>query len=74
MALVGQQRALGNARASLQPWLIASIRKSDTCRCGCKGFCTCGQLLRVLVWSFNVMASGVHPLYDHLGKAFTDDD
>eukprot|EP00959_Pyramimonas_sp_CCMP1952_P243250 5084637-Pyramimonas_sp.AAC.1 len=53
-------------------YLICVIRKSDLCRCGCKGFCTHGTILRVIAWAFNVFATGLYPSHDHENKPFED--
>ncbi|CAK0840011.1 unnamed protein product, partial [Prorocentrum cordatum] len=45
--------------------LLCSLRKSDLCKCGCKGFCTLGQVMRVLTWSFCALASGLYPATNH---------
>ena len=46
-------------------FLLCSVRKSDLCKCGCKGYCTLGQVLRVLTWSFTALASGIYPATSH---------
>ena len=56
-----------------QRFLICSLRKSDLCKCGCKGFCTLGAVLRMIAWSFNVVAEGVYPAMRHDGKPFADE-
>ena len=48
--------------------LICAIRKSDLCKCGCKGLCTIGAVQRVIAWSFTVIQSGVWPDNDHMGR------
>ena len=48
--------------------LICLIRKSDMCRCACKGQCTMDAVLRVITWSFNVLASSLWPTERHDGK------
>lgn len=55
-------------------YLMFAVRKSDLCQCGCKGECSIGELMRVLVWSFNALASGVHPEFNHYGEPFDFDD
>ena len=54
--------------------LICSVRKKDVCQCGCKGHCTMGGLLRVIAWSFAVLARGEHPEVRHDGTPFAEDD
>lgn len=56
-----------------QRYMICSIRKSDLCRCGCKGFCTIGRLQRIIAWSFNVLADGRYPRFDYNGQPFADE-
>jgi len=45
--------------------LICALRKKDLCRCGCRGFCTLGQVMRVISWSFNCLATGKFPGQRH---------
>eukprot|EP00969_Alexandrium_andersonii_P185062 8175677-Alexandrium_andersonii.AAC.1 len=47
--------------------LICVVRKSDLCQCGCRGQCTMGGIFRILVWSFNVLATGQYPTHRHDG-------
>ncbi len=54
-------------------YMICSLRKSDVCKCSCAGNCTYGTILRVLAWSFNQVAEGVYPAFDHLGQPFADE-
>jgi hypothetical protein len=54
-------------------YMICSLRKSDLCRCGCKGFCTMGRLQRIIAWSFNALADGRYPRFDYDGKPFADE-
>ena len=49
--------------------LICAIRKSDLCRCGCKGLCTLGAVQRIIAWSFSVIQSGKWPEFDHMGRS-----
>ena len=53
--------------------LICALRKSDMCRCGCRGYCTLGAVQRIISWSFNVLAGGEFPSRRHDGEPFTDD-
>eukprot|EP00969_Alexandrium_andersonii_P300533 13286691-Alexandrium_andersonii.AAC.1 len=39
-------------------YLICSLRKSDLCQCGCRGFCALGSVQRVIAWSFQCLALG----------------
>ena len=45
--------------------LICAVRKQDLCDCSCRGLCTIGAIQRVLAWSFNLLAEGVHPTCRH---------
>ncbi len=51
-------------------YLLCAIRKSDFCKCGCRGTETLSAILRVLSWSFNVVSSGLHSAFDHNGAPF----
>ena len=51
-------------------YLICSIRKTDLCKCGCKGQCTFGEVQRIIAWSFNILTTGQHPEFNHLGLPF----
>ena len=53
---------------SKQRHLVCTLRKSDVCRCGCKGNCSFGSIQRVIAWSMNQLASGQMPSRDHLGN------
>eukprot|EP00959_Pyramimonas_sp_CCMP1952_P427339 8949779-Pyramimonas_sp.AAC.1 len=53
-------------------WLICVVRKSDLCKCGCRGFCALGPVLRAIAWAFSVLQSGVYPATYHLGMPFSD--
>jgi len=50
-----------------QRFLVSSVRKSDLCRCGCRGHCTVGQINRVVSWSFDILARGFWPDENHEG-------
>ena len=62
-----------NSLISQERRLICSLRKSDMCQCGCRGFCSLGTVLNVISWSFNAMANGVFPSLDYEQKEFTDE-
>ena len=55
-----------------QRHLIAVVRRSDLCRCGCAGQCTFAAVMRVIVWSFNVLATGEWPAFRHDGTALDE--
>jgi hypothetical protein len=44
---------------SMSRHLVAVLRKSHFCRCGCKGWCTLFPMFAAIKWSFDVLASGV---------------
>eukprot|EP00959_Pyramimonas_sp_CCMP1952_P290382 6073741-Pyramimonas_sp.AAC.1 len=54
----------------MQRHTIATIRKADLCSCACRGMCTIGAIMSVVVWSLNVLASGVFPELAHDGTPF----
>jgi len=54
--------------------LNAVLRKSQICRCGCRGWCTVSAVFRFLAWSFSCLASGTFPANDAAGNAFTAKD
>ena len=41
--------------------VIALIRKSVVCRCGCKGWCTFWPVLQFVHWGLKALALGLHP-------------
>ena len=55
--------------------LFCVYRKEDQCHklCGCRGWCTLGTLLHVLVWSLQHGADGLWPTARHDGTGFNDD-
>ena len=48
--------------------LVAALRKSRMCRCGCRGWCSFYELFRWLAWSFMSLAVGLFPATRHDGK------
>ena len=50
--------------------LCVVIRKSQMCRCGCRGWCSLDPIMRFLKWSISAFA-GVLPRERHDGTAFT---
>ena len=50
---------------SVQRRVITTIRKSDLCRCGCRGLCSINAIMRVIVWSFLVLRAGTWPTVRH---------
>eukprot|EP00959_Pyramimonas_sp_CCMP1952_P060166 1257129-Pyramimonas_sp.AAC.1 len=51
----------------MQRHTIATIRKGDLCSCAFRGMCAIGAIMSVVVWSLNVLASGVFPELAHDG-------
>ena len=51
--------------------LVAMLRKSDLCACGCRGWCSCWPVFNVVAWSFNALAKNQHPLTDHLDRPWS---
>ena len=54
--------------------LVCTIRKSEVCQCGCKGWCSLFPLLSMLSWSFACMARGTYPTARHDASEWTDRD
>ena len=52
---------------------ICTLRKSDLCRCGCKGLCTLEAVQSVIAWAFQILASGKYPSFRHDGKPFAEE-
>ena len=50
-------------------FLCASLKRSNTCKCGCRGWCSLWPLFSMLSWSLSAMASGRYPLTAHDGGA-----
>lgn len=51
--------------------MLGLVRKSITCRCGCRGWDTFFPILQFLLWSFRALASGNFPGQRHGGTAWT---
>ena len=54
--------------------LVAVLRKSSICRCGCCGWCSIWPILRWLSWSFSALAKGRMPSGRHDFAAWRADD
>ena len=50
--------------------LIATLRKSQLCACGCKGWCSFDAIFRFLRWSFSACVSGKRPAVQYDGSAW----
>ena len=52
--------------------LVFVAKKSELCKCGCRGWCTLYSIWRMLAWSFSVMLSGIHPATKPNGEPWDD--
>ena len=50
--------------------LLAVLRKSSMCTCGCLGWCSVAPVFAMLHWSFGAMARATAPTRRHDGTAF----
>lgn len=55
-------------------WLLCALRKSELCKCGCKGSCRMHPIFSVFEWSLHCLSLGVFPSLRHDGSEFEDDD
>ena len=75
-------QAAGRSDSVLGIWLInlmsgkrhlmTSLRKSDQCSCGCRGYDSLFPLLSALAWMLKAMARGETPLERHDGSAWEE--
>lgn len=54
--------------------LLAVIRKSEMCACGCRGWDSLHPIMRMLHWSLEALAAGKRPQSRHDGSPFGDQD
>lgn len=54
--------------------IVGLLRKSNLCKCGCRGWCSVQPLLDLVRWSFEQLALGRHPSARHDGSAFDPAD
>ena len=54
--------------------LLATLRKSDLCRCGCQGYCSIFQVWLFYKWSIEAFASGRFPILRHDHTPFISDE
>lgn len=54
--------------------LLAVLRKTELCDCGCKRWCTFHGIFQFLRWSFAALAVGQHPEGRHDGEAWMPAD
>lgn len=52
--------------------LIATLRKSEMCSCGCRNWCTILPLMTLLRWSFQALADNLYPSRRHDGSQWDD--
>ena len=53
---------------------VGGVRSGDTCRCGCRGWCTLFPLLNSLKWMIAQLAQGKRFDRRHDGSAYDADD
>ena len=53
-------------------WLLAAVKRSHMCRCGCKGWCTMYHLMAWLRYCITALAQGRFPTHRADGTPFTD--
>lgn len=77
-ALAGRQDGvLGMWGINLLTWcrhLIATVRKLDVCRCGCKGWCALYPLFHAIAWMFSMLQSGRSSLTKHDGRPWAPEE
>ena len=54
--------------------LVAILRRSQMCSCGCLGWCSLHEVLSFLAWSFSSLAAGAYPSGRHDSGAFGEGD
>ncbi len=54
--------------------LIAVVRRSEMCNCGCRGWCTLYPLLNMVAWSLTSMVAGLWPAARHDGMPWDEKD
>lgn len=59
---------------SMRRHLVAVVRKSQLCACGCRKWCSIWVVLEWLRWSFSALATGAHPTRRHDGSPWTPAD
>jgi hypothetical protein len=52
-------------------YLVAALRRSELCRCGCKGWCTIVQVWQFLRWSLEACRAAVWPTSDSNGAPWS---
>lgn len=59
---------------SMRRHLVAVLRKSFLCKCGCGGRCTMWPIFAIMRWSLQALAEGRRPLTKPDGQAWSADD
>ena len=54
--------------------VVAILRKSDLCKCGCRGWCSIYPIFCFLRWSFMALAAGAFPCARHDDSAWQSND
>eukprot|EP00969_Alexandrium_andersonii_P121853 5387748-Alexandrium_andersonii.AAC.1 len=60
--------------ASGRRHLCAVLRKSEMCKCGCRGWCSVFSVFLMIRWAFESMGSGIYPSERHDGQPFGEGD
>ena len=55
-------------------YLFATLRKTVTCQCGCKGWCTFNAVWSIVLYFLEAMASRIFPTHRHDCKPFHPDE
>ena len=50
--------------------VIAILRRSEICTCGCKGWCSLHSIWSAIAWQLASLAEGKHPMVRHDGSPF----
>jgi hypothetical protein len=59
---------------SKRRYLWATLRKSQSCKCGCRGWCSYVQFFQLAAWSLQSLADGQWPSHRHDGSQWWADD
>ncbi len=62
--------AWGVALLTGHRFLFAALRKRNTCRCGCRGWCSFYTLFEIATWSLESLAAAKWPATRHDGSQF----
>lgn len=53
---------------TLKRHLVAVLRRSQMCKCGCRGWCSLFPIFSMMKWSIDCLASGLWPSRPHAGE------